>query len=275
MPLEAKLGQGDAESKTTQLVDNPPSCGAGSAQLVSQPNQKSTQTDSPSKICPLCHQYIPTEARACFHCGHLIDGWYRYVQKYGLLISPFFAVLLFWLGGQNERRNLRLDQDRHNNQVILYLKNELSQNYANINNIREILTKDLRELKEGRVTIVPLVNFQFTAWEHARFGRADFLYKADTKDFMKLKNSYFMLHILESKIHNREQYRLMHEGLLNFPGRMEILDKDILSILDGVQESIRQGQDYLEQIHTWKVTGDSFAVDKGLVVEVERDGIKK
>lgn len=207
--------------------------------------------------------------------AQFIVGWHRCFQKYGLFISPLVAVFLFWLGGQSERRNLRLEQDRYNNQVVLSLQNELSQNYSNINNIRDILTKDLDELKESRVTIMPLVNFQFTAWEHARFGRADFLYRADTKDFMKLKNSYFMLHILESRIHNREQYRLLHEGLLNFPGRMETLDRDILSILDGVQESIRQSQEYLDQIHAWKVTGDSFSVDKGLVVEVEQDAIKK
>ncbi len=184
-------------------------------------------------------------------------------------LAPLVAVTLFWLGQHYERRKEAAAQSRYNNQAILALKNELSENFSNINNMRDILTKDLVDLTHGKVAITPLIPFQFTAWEQARFGRADFLLKADTADYMKLKNCYLILRILQEKVKNREQNRLHFEGNPVFVQRMTALDHDIIDKLEHTQVVVKQAQDYLDAIHQWVVKGDSFDVDRGLVVEFQ------
>ncbi|MEK7282075.1 MAG: hypothetical protein AAB037_06995, partial [Chloroflexota bacterium] len=182
-------------------------------------------------------------------------------------LAPVVAVALFWLGQHYERRKETAVQLRFNNQAILALKNELSENFSNINNIRDILKKDLVDLTQGKVAITPLIPFQFTAWEQARFGRSDFLLKTDTANYMKLKNCYLILRILQEKVKNREQNRMHLEGEPVFVQRMTALDQDILGKLEHTQAVVRQAQDYLDSIHQWVVRGESFDVDRGLVVE--------
>ncbi len=186
------------------------------------------------------------------------------------IISPIVAVMLFWLGQLSISWKSAREQSKYNDQIILAFKNELSENFSNINNVRQILQRDLADLKQGKVAITPLLSFQFTSWDHARFGRADFLYKAETKDYMKLTNCYFILHILQEKIRNREQNRLFLEGKPTFVERMELLDRDILDKLDHAQQTVRDAQAYLDKIHKWVVKGESFSLDKGVVVEFKK-----
>ena len=144
---------------------------------------------------------------------------------------------------------------------------ELPQNHANINNVRNILTKDLDDLQNGKLSITPLISFRFTAWEQAQYGQADLLGHAETADVMALRNCYFILYILEGKIRDREQYRLFNEGKAGFVERMQALDRNILDKLDHAQEVLEQAQEFLERIHQWKVKGRSFSLDRGLVIE--------
>ncbi|MBI3319293.1 MAG: hypothetical protein HYZ89_01725 [Candidatus Omnitrophica bacterium] len=127
--------------------------------------------------------------------------------------------------------------------------------------------KDLEDLQHGQLSITPLLGFHFTAWEQAKYGRGDFLERADTADLKKLVNCYQILSILDQKIRDREQYRYLGEERAGFSERMQQLDRSILDVLDHAQKALEEAQTYLDAIHTWKVAGRSFSEDRGLVIE--------
>ncbi len=158
----------------------------------------------PNQRCPLCQRYVPLGETNCFRCGFAFGGWLVRFERYRIpffsfLLSSLFTLGLFYLGELLREQHRAMEQAKQNDQAILALKNELSQNFSNSNNIRTILTEDLTKLQKSETATPPLVNFQFAAWEYTRFGRADFLSQAQTKDYMKLQNAYLVLHILEAK----------------------------------------------------------------------------
>lgn len=249
MPSETKIAEIEPQGLTEDSVRNEPK--------------------APQRFCPLCRGRVPEGARVCCHCARPLGRWRRWRDTIltSLVVPLAIGALIFYLGQRFEQAQTAARQAKDNNRLIRALKMELPQNSANINNVRDILTKNLDDLKNGKVSITPLISFRFTAWEQAQYGQADFLDQAETADVMALKYCYSILHILEGKIRNREQYRLLHEGGAGFVGRMQALDRDILDKLDHAQRVLEQAQEFLERIHQWKVKGRSFSVDRGLVIE--------
>lgn len=162
------------------------------------------------------------------------------------------------------------EEQKEKDKIIVLLKKEFSQNYANLNNIETLLKADLDFLKKGKITITPLGDFYFDAWDKVRSSNSNFLIKMATKDFMKLTNCYFILKIIQTKVRDRELYRIYNESRSsNFLERMEVLDKNILDAVEKIRPVFKQAQDYLYEIHDWKVAGGSFYTDEGLVVELD------
>ncbi len=162
-----------------------------------------------------------------------------------------------------------VEQGKYNDQLIIGLKIELSQNWATINNTRQVLEDSLQLLeKEGLVDTRPLLDFRFGAWQRAISGPGDFLGqlgRKNTAGYLKLQYCYSVLRILQEKIDNRESYRHLQEGQPWFAERMRQLDEEIVSKLDKAKKLIETAQEFLYQIHDWKVAGESFSVDVGLV----------
>ena len=225
----------------------------------------------PNSQCKLCLQYVPCGARVCWSCGQFLHWRRRFFHKYAVpFIAAFCAGALLFLWGQHTERRLRIaEKAGYNDRLIRSMKIELSQNWANINNIRSILKQDLKNLEGGQITITPLLSFRFDAWRQAQHGPAKLLEDTDTKDLMKLTYCYSVLEILQDKIHDREQYRLLRESSPGFVERMKKLDQNILEKLDHAQKLIEVAQSYLYSIHDWVVTGESFSVEAGLVLEPE------
>ncbi len=73
--------------------------------------------------------------------------------------------------------------------------------------------------------------------------------------------------IIDTKIADRELYRIYGEGKDNFIPRMETLDKNILNNISKIRAVFKQAQDYLYKIHNWRVKGYSFHTEDGIVVE--------
>jgi hypothetical protein len=179
------------------------------------------------------------------------------------LALAVFAVLfpLCWQG---------VEQSRYNDQLIVGLKIELSQNWAALKNVRQVLETDLRLLeKEKQVDPRPLLSFRFDAWQRAVSGPGDFLArlgKEDTAGYFKLQYCYSVLQVLQEKMDNRESYRYLHEDRPWFVERMRQLDRDMLSKLGRAKKLVETAQEFLYRIHDWKVAGEDFSVETGLVV---------
>lgn len=160
------------------------------------------------------------------------------------------------------------EQATYNDGLVRGLKIEMSQNLAAVNNIKGVLEHELELLEQNQFELTPLLDFRFEAWNQAKTGPGNFLEKVgrtDTAGFYKLTYCYTVLNIVQQKVRNREMYRYLHEGRAGFAERMKQLDRSILSILDRVQEIVSTAQVYLYTIHDWKVKGESFTVEVGLV----------
>lgn len=242
-----------------------------------QPGEQSSTSPKPRRECLLCRGEAHPDARICCHCGKYLTLWERVLHDHlvhiiaAIVVGWLLALFSFNLGRQAEYKARLEERARYDNQLIRALKNELSKNWANINNVRELLTKDLEALDKDMVTIVPLMSFRLSAWEQANFGHSDFLTRIPTADYTKLSNCYSILAILEGKIRDREQYRLLREGQARFTSRMKLLDENILEVLDQAQAVLGQAQDFLYRVHEEKVMGPSFYTDRGLVVEVPEE----
>lgn len=226
---------------------------------------------APQGLCPLCRREVLEGARVCGHCARPLARWRRWWDTLlsSLIVPLVIGALIFQWGQRSERAQIAAQQARDNYRLILALKWELSANHATINNVRNLLTKDLEDLQHGQFSITPLLGFHFTAWEQAKYGRGDFLERADTADLKQLVNCYLILSILDQKIRDREQYRYLGEGRAGFAERMQSLDRNVLGVLDHTQKVLEEAQKYLDAIHTWKVAGRSFSEDRGLVIDRE------
>ena len=230
-----------------------------------------SEPQSPQRLCFLCRGEVPEGARLCRHCGRPLARWRRWrnVLLSSLIVPLVVGASIFKWGQRAERAQIAAQQDRDNYRLILALKWELSSNHANINNVRNLLTKDLEDLQRGQHSITPLLSFHFTAWEQAKYGRGDFLERADTADLKKLVNCYLILSILDQKIRDREQHRYLGEGRPGFVERMQALDQSILDGLNHVQKILEEAQEFLDTIHQWRVRGRNFSVDRGRVIDLE------
>lgn len=168
-----------------------------------------------------------------------------------------------------------VEEQRDRDKLIHLLKKEFSQNYAILNNVEMLLNKDLEDLKNNKMTTTPLGRIYFDVWNLAQSGRSDFLLKIKTGDYFKIGNCYFILKIIDTKIADRELYRIYGEDRNNFISRMETLDKNILSNIEKIRPIFKQAQDYLYKIHNWRVKGYSFRTEEGLVVEQDIQKILK
>jgi len=162
-----------------------------------------------------------------------------------------------------------VEQGKYNDQLVIGLKIELSQNWATINNARQVLEDNINLLeKENRIDTRPLLDLRFNAWQRAVSGPGDFLGKLGRKNtagYLKLQYCYSVLRIIQEKMDNRESYRYLQEAQPWYVDRMKQLDKEILSKLDKAKQLIETAQEFLYQIHDWRVAGESFSVDAGLV----------
>lgn len=231
------------------------------AHIPPSPRQRPPKT--PNQRCRLCQELIRGDATACSHCGHFLSPFRVTFREF---IYPLALVLislclpLWWQ---------YLEQQRLNDQLIVGLKIELSQNMAALNNAESVLKDDLKSLgAAGNPDIRPLLDLRFGTWEKTQFGSGNLLAKlvrTDTAGFMKLTYCYSILRLLQEKIENREIYRYLHEGKPWFTERLKVLDNDLIEKLDHAKKVVGTAQEYFDRIHKWKVTGESFSVEAGLV----------
>lgn len=212
--------------------------------------------------CKFCSGDIVKNAIKCKYCGEFKNRFRRWSHEFfiPILIGIIIGYSLFNFGQT-------IEEYREKNKLIVLFKKEFSQNYAILNNIEMLLNKDLGDLKNNKITITPLGRFYFDAWSLAQSGKSDFLLKISTGDYFKLNNCYFILKIIDTKIADRELYRIYGEGRDNFISRMEALDKNILDNIVKVRSVLKEAQDYLYKIHNWRVKGNTFHTEDGLVVE--------
>lgn len=214
--------------------------------------------------CPLCCSELKQASKVCPHCSNWIRWWDRLLHNYfiPILVGALMGAISYHYGQKFEqKRQEKVDverQNKANNRAIVLLKNELSQNMATLNDVERLAKKNLLDLEENKVTVTPLTHFSFETWDYVRFSEADFLFISDTADFSKLRNCYLVLRILENKIRDREQYRLMSERNTNFKERSKSLDHNILDNIEVVRNHIKDAQTFLDEIHDWKVKGKSF-----------------
>lgn len=218
--------------------------------------------------CKFCSGEIVKGVIKCKYCGEYLNRFRRWSHEFfiPIFIGIIIGYSLFSLGQI-------IEEHKDKNTLIVLLKKEFSQNYAILNNIEMLLNKDLADLKNNKITITPLGHFYFDAWNLAQSGKSDFLLKISTGDYFKLSNCYFILKIIDTKIIDRESYRIYGEGRNNFVSRMEALDKNILDNVTKVRLVFKQAQDYLYKIHNWKVKGYTFHTEDGVVVEQDIQNI--
>ncbi len=157
-------------------------------------------TSLQQQTCSLCGGNVSEKACDCQHCGRPLARWRRWRDHLlSLWIAPLLiGALVFQWGQQSERVQVATQQAKDNNRLIRTLKMELSQNWAAINNVRGILTKDLDDLQHGQLSITPLLSFQSAAWEQAKYGRANLLDQAEEYLYRvhdwKVKGKIFSTH---------------------------------------------------------------------------------
>ncbi len=212
--------------------------------------------------CKFCSGEIVKGVTKCKYCGEYLNRFRRLYHDFFLpvFVGIIIGYLLFSLGQT-------IEDHKETNKLIVLLKKEFSQNYAILNNVEMLLNKDLEDLKNNKMTTTPLGRIYFDAWSLAQSGRSDFLLKIKTGGYFKLSNCYFILKIIDTKISDRELYRIYGESRDNFISRMETLDKNILNNISKIRPVFKQAQDYLYKIHNWRVKGYSFRTEDGIVVE--------
>ncbi|MCX6338943.1 MAG: hypothetical protein NTX71_03365 [Candidatus Aureabacteria bacterium] len=214
--------------------------------------------------CSLCCGILQKSAKVCPHCGNRINRLARFIHNYliQICIGALVGVISFHYGQRLEQKRQEAiaieRQNKVNDKTITLLKIELSQNWAELGNIEKLLKADIANLNENKIIVIPLGHFNSETWDFVKFGESDFLFRSDTADFSKLVNCYFVLKLVENKIKDREQYRLLKEGDINFKERFAVLDQSILGNVELAKKHMEESQNYLDSIHNWIVKGRSF-----------------
>lgn len=225
-------------------------------------------------ICTACKGELNEGAIKCSSCGEYVGITKKLVNLHIIpsIITLITGAILFYFGQHVERinsqREVLIREQKDNNKIMIALKMEAAKNIANLNNIQMLLEYDLKDLEKGTLTITPLNEFTYDAWNYAQYGSSNFMNGIETKNLFKLNNCYAVLKMIDTKIKDRELYRHLNENGKDFKVRMAQLDKIILKNISDIQPLMDSTTNYLYQSHNMIVQGGTFRLDKGLVEDV-------